>query len=710
MIDFPEIAINLKKLPNDEVAYRLQEYQNARDADSEDRQRLVENIRFSSSLPDTMYTPEEAKDLDRLGRDRQQYPLVQYFVSGATGNLIMNGVDPKYISTDEGGVDEAVAVQKLQEVYYADKAKFNYKNSSDKCVRNGCMGRGIEELVIDRTVDPRGRIRFVSLNPMSLVIDPSNTSDEVGRHAKKMWKELYLTAQQMIMYYPNMEGKIKSKIKMFQKSAETTPERNEPEPVAEFVNRPKGQKGNRWLCVEFYEIVEEEQIVVIDMMTGTTLPKTPYDVGTEEDFLAKKQWANTQGIELSVENITTWKKRVPIMYTSCFCRDLALMLEYRKDERQLDGFLPFYVWSFIMMAGKTIGIADLAKEAQKDFNAREMQKTKILTQSPLGKWYVREQMFGEQQEKNQKKFVEDFNDVSKVVFVPDDIPPGNPGFGMVQGGQVPQAIFQDESFKLNLLNLVCYLPPVLQGMSKGGDSGILFGRKVIEANVVLQMPAKNLETHENYKAKDWCKMAIQLYGGRNPDEKIANLNRKFDRPNAPSVTVNEYQGNDDNGNPIVTADLTILKDVEVLITQSKENDYMKQAKREMNVAALNAMPPTADNGSTRAVFEVGLAKSMDFPDIEERKDVEEICNTRIRIEKKKMMLMEKGIDAQLNPPQQPPMQPGAPQQMPPQGGGAPSPQGPSPAGPPAAPQTISAGNVQQVNAERFNAKPPEGAQ
>lgn len=672
----PQIAHDMKKLPSDEWTFAMDEYTSDKDADSPDRRRGIRNVLAFCGLDTDQWPEQETNDLDMDGRYPKSYNLAQYYANGVAGNLVMNWIDPKFVDKDDDSIEQVNRIKKLQRIYYSDKEWGKYKNSAVKTVHNGCIYRGVEELIIDRTTNPLGRLRFVQIKQDDIIFDPTNQTDDISRNAKRAHKTIYLSPEEMMLYFPKAEKKILGYLESLKKVDDDIGSRADPVKSAGPLE-PKPMMGNKYRVIVTYKIVMEKHRVVLDTESGLVLPKTPFEEGSEEDFMAKQMFAMTKGVEIKAEKLWNMDQLVPVNYLITFCPTLGIVLDWNKDERQLEGHLPLYCWSLIMKAGKTLGVVDLALEAQRSINRREMAKDKTTDQTPwLGKSWFHGAMFEDASEGAEQDFIQDFNDASKPIKIPSTAPLGsqNQYFGIMQGSQMPAGLFQDEQWKITLLNLICYLPPVLQGAAGGSsESGVLFGRKVIEANVVQQMPAKNLEQHENYKAEDWVSTAIKLYGGQTQAEKIANLNREFkDAPSegGSSFTVNTLAGVDADGNVVVDDDISKLKRVQVIISQAKENDYLKQAKREINIAALGAIPPSPNNDMVRAAFEVSLAKSMDQSDEVEKKNTEAACDLRFKLAMTSGQVQLMKLQQEMNPPPAPPGGQGGPAVPP--GAGAPS--------------------------------------
>jgi hypothetical protein len=72
--------------------------------------------------------------------------------------------------------------------------------------------------------------------------------------------------------------------------------------------------------------------------------------------------------------------------------------------------------------------------------------------------------------------------------------------------------------------------------------------------------------------------------------------------------------------------------LDVIISQAKENDYMRQAKRELDAAVLNSIRPTATNGPAIASFVTDLINAADYADDEHREKSVSAANLYYELE------------------------------------------------------------------------------
>lgn len=627
MIYFPQIAPNLKKLPPEEVAHRILEYNSANDADLKDRKRGIRNMQLATGLGNDQWPKDLAGEMEREGRSPRTYNFIQFYIRGLAGNYITNWFDPKFIDREDDSKNVQDTLNQLHRIYYANKEHFNYKNSVIDCIWNGLTYRGVEEIKIDRREDTRGSIVFEPLRPDDVLFDPSYRGSNISRESRRAWKKFYLTPKEMVNYYPHMEKEVRDKLALIYGGKNEDAERYDRQ-YLEYFQKDLEYFGNKFLTIEDYYFEDKKQKVVIDRNTGTMLPDFGFDLGSQEDYLAKVLWGQENGLTLTPESFLVIDKKIPTLMVCTFVKSLGLILENREDERQLNGHLPFYAWSFIQKYGKSIGVVDLLADAQEDINKREAAKTKIITQSPIaGKTWMHPMLYGNNDQKR-RDFIDNFNDISKVVELDEDAPIGAELFGVMPGTNIPAGYLNDETTKIDYMNRMSSLPLALQGITeRSGESGIHLGRRVIEANVMQKLPMESLIQHENNKAEDWLRLAIKIYGGKE------NYNRIFTgATDKNKVVANEVIDIDENGVEQIKYDISKLKRVDVIITQTKENDYVKQAKREIDAAILSSIPPTDSNGGTIAAFVSDLINSSDFADEDQKNKAIEAASLYYNLE------------------------------------------------------------------------------
>lgn len=641
MINAPYINTSVKPYrdPND-TAMMLHRFNMAKDADWENRRRGLRNM--AAYLNDIL--PSYIKNaLYNENREEQNFNILMYIIRGHVGNVLMNWFDPKFVGRQDEPLD---AIEALTKVYLAQKEYYNYKAAATSCYENGYVYRGVEQLLLDRpSSNPRSwGLKFVSMRPDLVIFDQNVYDDAISRMSQEAWVIHYMSPSKVIRMFgmPNNSTEREVLVRLQQDSKDapnfTAPKRDL------YDNIDQARFGQNIRVIEWMHI-EYEKVETQYLKNGTPIPSSGYELGTLEDVIYKKSWAASMGFELSDDMILTMSDDVPCMYTTTYAPDLAILLDDRKDFRQLGGHLPLYSWSFVQKNGMSFGLVDFEWDIQQDFNRREIAKTKIITKTPIaGKLYIRKDMYTDQGQFDDA--LKNYTDSSVPLVIPEDAPPVPQGFGIIPGAQFPPSILQDESFKLALSERIGMLPPALQGRSeRAADTGIAIGRKVVEANVMMKQESVSIIQHENDKHEDWVKLAVKLFG--NP----VNINRPFQSADGKDkFVINEAVGIDSVGNTVMRNHIGSLERVNVIISQTKENDFISQVRLEKSVGSLQAMPPSDTNTLHRAAIEYNIVTNMDYSTDEERERAKRLADKQLQLVEKDADLRLKMIDSQLNAP------------------------------------------------------------
>lgn len=627
---------NLKvaEIDDTDFSWYNDEYQSALTADDPDRLRCIRNIAAYTGLAYGQYDSSVIQALTGDGRTPETYNLIAYYVEGLTGNYVANWFDPTFIPNRDEDID---VVAEAQRVYFIDKERFQYKAEMRKGIVNGMCYRGVWQWYLDRTRDPRGDIRLVSKRPDLVIIDPSVQGDNLCGAAKKEWDISYLTAEQMMYLFRSRTDKILSGIAKQDKESARTFQRQSLTSTANL----NGQRkiGKQYQVVQHLHLEVRPIEFLIDGFTGKTIPFI-------KNSAKMKELALSRGVDLeiseamgSLHKMTSYMER---LWTTTWCPQLRVMLENREDERQI-GRLPTYDWSFITKNGKSIGLVDLLWDTQQDFNKIQVSKRQWLTQTPKRKPVFHDDMWAGN-DTLKKESIYNLSDPSKPITLPSGSPPPSQVIGYLENGEPPNLLYQSEQLELQLFSLISRMPPVLSGMSeRTNESGVLYGRKVIEANILQRVPVEKLVEVVHDISEGWLLLAKDKYGG------LSNINRTFmsSEGNFKAV-LNEDMGLDPiTGQRVIAKDISQMELPGVMIVVSKENDYAKQAKREMDTEILKAMTQSPDPSNTeiRAMFENRLLLNSDFTDSGEKEAAEAAVKRRNQLLSLQMDTMIAGATA-----------------------------------------------------------------
>lgn len=637
-------------LKGDYSGSHYQRYRDAESADDYDRNRALLNLNlYMPTSAWAMFPGEIRQQFREQGRKPSKYNLIPNYVDGHTGMLISsNAVDPKFVDNEADDLDTTQTLQAMQKAYYADKNLFNYQKSHNAAVLNGCIYRGVEELRISRSfMDPLGRPYFESISPTSVIFDPTAVhTDDLGMESKECWKRFYLYPREIMEMYPEQAENVNGYLSRQSNFSQSTSYVDVPDELV---------WQNKYMVVEWYNIVTEVVEVAVEKEFMLTLPnKKGVKFGSEEDFVYKKDFFQRErGIELNPANISVRKKKKDALYVTTFAPGLSITLQNKRDERQVrkpDGStrLPYFVWAFSQKNGKTSGVVDTIADAQEDINKREAARTKFITQTPQQKIIVHPDAYGDDMAKREE-LTKNLNDPATPFYLDEGAPVGVPLITNINGVQLPPALFQDEQFKIQLMDRMSAFNQAMQGLEgKSGESGVLFSRKVIEGNTLNKTRADRLQDYQMQKFEAWFQMARKLYGGDSEDERKVNLDRTFVDGKGGKTVLNKVEGYTPFGDPVISNDVSKLKRVNVIISETKENDYMKQMKREINIALSQALGPTTpQNMGYKAILDAALVGSIDDISPEQKSELEEMSNLSVESAKKQLMVNNANLDMQL---------------------------------------------------------------
>lgn len=640
-----DVGIELENTSNYDVYTLLHRWQEVKSANRDFQERLKRNFQYYSALQTTDTIKNIwLKELAELGLDPKNYNLVQMYVDGHAGNLSNYVTSPRFVTHEEGLDSQTTA---LQEIYYEDANLFGYDQSLNQAIQNSCIISGVEEIKIVRSRKyPMGRIKFESIFPSLIHFDPAVRGNDVARESKIAFKEFYMSPREAGVYYPNKIDEIKA-------SLETHPDYENQEVGEKTQLREQIIWNNKLQLLEVYIIEPTFSQVEYDSTNGVILPQTGHKTGSYKDKVAKMQWAESKNISISPEVVTT-KVIEDTLFVKTFIPNLGVMLENRKDERQLrDGegrvHLPFYSHSFMVSAGVRSGVPDQAISAQDDINLRELTKSKMLYKTPQGKWTIHASLHGNDPGKK-SKIQQELNDPTTPLEIPMEVPPSQAA-GMVNfisPTPLNPEIIRDESQKIFMLDKLAKMPQAIQGAyGKSGESALLHSRKVLEGNIMLKSMIDRFNDYQMAKYQDWKLLAIQIYGGKTENSKKANLNREFLTKDK-KIIINELIGVNADGSLEVENSLSELDPDKIIVVAEKKNAYMRQLRRETDFTLLQGLQPTQMNAGTRAILEGDLLKNVESISDEYKGQIDEMTALSVNLAKSQLTLQNYSVEQQLN--------------------------------------------------------------
>lgn len=635
--------------PADVVEW-VSDYRNAVKADTHDRMRFLRNLAVYTGIDGQMLPDAIRLALRSQGRQETVYNFVQMILGGHIGNYLMSGTDPKFMDSDADKTDAGAATNFAQRLYFKDKEHGGYNEPKLRKYEAGLLMSGTEEITIDQeTANPRDwRIKFVHRRTDLVTYDKNCASNNISRDSRRCWAVSFMSPHQMLQLSPDSGPDI---VRALAKSEGHGEDEYQEIAASTFSDISSLKKfAGTYPVVEDYSLdceYVDKQLYVMDDASIIVLPDTGFKVNSSDDIAAKTEWAMRKGFQINGERVFRHTDHELVLYRRTYCDSLGVVFFNGKDLRQIKR-IPFYDWSFLSIAGMRIGLLDFLIDPHTDINKRLLAKTKAIELLPgAGKWAVSEDNWDGDIKKKQE-MIADLSDSSKPWVTPSGIPL-QMSLQHIQGPQVNQALLQDSTEKIQMLFQIGRLPPAKQGQTgNSAESGVGLTKKIIEGDIMNGYPTQTFIYSEHEKAEGWLALASTFYAGP------VNYKRTFNGKDGDTLVVNDFLGYNEDGQEIVVNDVSDLKRSQVTIVESKENSYLKQAQRQLDIDALAAMQPTPMNGGVRAMFETSLAEKMDIVDEAEKAAVSEACALTRKLAVLSLQVQIKQAEAALQPP--PPQQ------------------------------------------------------
>lgn len=632
-----------------DISVLVSQFNNAASADSYNMNRCIRNTLAVAAVDGSSYSAADRTELLADGADISEYSYLQKYVRGIAGSFISNWFDPKFAASEDGSISPDT-ITKLTEVYMSSKDKGSYKASVTQCITDGCIYRGVEEIVIERPERSNPQTWYIRFKPVradSIIFDPSNNENRISRNSKRCWRFSHPTVEEIALTYPDKLDEIERYFyKRYGADSNSHQQYDSNHGMIDSPLNPyDNHRDDKVKVVEYYHIEVKEEKRITYIQTDEDIPLHGARYGTPEAERLIKLWFLANDYEYDKRDVLSYTDTKPVLMVTVFVPEFNIVLDHGEDERQLGANLPFYAWSWMEINGRSVGVVDALWSAQRDLQKREAAKTKHLEKAAVSKtWYLPEAFSGDKDK--ERDFVNNLNDPSKPIPLGEDVQAGMAErvIGQIRADQISPVIMADENFKISMMNEISGLTPAMQGLTeRSGESGSHYTRKVIEGSIQQKVPQEMLIQHEKDKAEDWLKLCPKVYSGP------ANYNRKIRKSGDSNefVEINRLVGYGDDGSPILEDDLSNVSRVDVTIGKAPESDLIKQARRETDVSVLQYMQPTQTNAELIAMVQGNLVMNLDYATEQQKKEAEAAVERHKKLVKLQSEVQIRTLEGQL---------------------------------------------------------------
>jgi hypothetical protein len=270
-----------------------------------------------------------------------------------------------------------------------------------------------------------------------------------------------------------------------------------------------------------------------------------------------------------------------VYYVTTICPSISryLILEDKKGLIQL-GRLPFFPWSCARINGKNSGIPDLLKSIQRTYNYRESMLDYMISTSANGA-HIIDPLVVDNDQNKMNDLVKNWNKSSfKMFSSPGAISSGREFVKELPRSNVDYGIVNELTRMLDIADLISKQPATMDGRSEGSEeTGILYARKQLQAEITQTILVKSKEQHQNDKGEAYALLAKQLYSGVYREFYVVGSNKKTEL-NVPTVT---------NNGIVVNNDISLLPRVKVIVSQSPEGATTRDVDRAVNTEILRVV-------------------------------------------------------------------------------------------------------------------------
>jgi hypothetical protein len=166
------------------LIYLQWEYDRAKNATKDERDRIFENLGLYWAVDHSQWDDNVIQGLLDDNRDPLTIPVIPQKIKTLAGSLKANPFNVEFVSITGKKID---IVQNFKDIYLSDKHLMKWDASDSECLIHGLgLSVGVQQMVIDKEIDPEGHIKFVTRQPGMTIFDPYWKTGN-PRDRKKAW-------------------------------------------------------------------------------------------------------------------------------------------------------------------------------------------------------------------------------------------------------------------------------------------------------------------------------------------------------------------------------------------------------------------------------------------------------------------------------------------------------------------------------------------
>lgn len=590
MFEQVERTAEIERLQNQRtVTVIVDEFTRALENDAPNRARQQRNEDMYAGLDGSQFNALQKAQAAAQGRNLQTINIVAQKVDALVGSMMKNQYDSSFTPVESA---EAHQTALLNKVYLADKDIQDWDSSYEQLLYDGMKYEGVEEMYIDYSKDKLGRIAFRRHLPGHVVWDQFWKTVS-AKDCRKCWRVVYLTARDMIRFWPHLRGKVEAQAIQEQLTGQDWDV--QANGILPDYNLDAPASNTRFRVIVQYEMVDKDVEFEYERTTQKELPKTG-------DIAYKLAWLNNINPDWTKEDVLVDVRKQPTCMVTTVCPEINnyLIIEKKECEIQI-GRIPFFPWSAARINGVCRGIVDMIYDVQNSLNFRENLRNFVMQTQANGAMIIDPMLFGNDDEK-MNDFIENKNDPSRSF---KSAPGATVHVGMPQAvthANTMPDISADISRMLEYFDKLSKIPSVLEGrMDSANESGYLFAQRSQLADMQLYVLYSGLKRHLKEKGDAWFTQAKYQYCLGGVEREFVIGEEHFD--------INHSQTDEDTNEEVIVNDFASIPRHRVIISDSPSGVSTNLINRSIAVETMRTLPQECI--ATREVMATALCDTLD---------------------------------------------------------------------------------------------------
>lgn len=559
----------------------------------DDRDRLFENIRLWSGINDGQWDDWVRNLLRQEDRNVKTLNVLAQKIAVLVGSLRANPFYVRFVPTNG---EMSQLIEDFRDIYISDKHTQRWDVAELDCLRYGVgCGHADEQLIIDRSRDPEGRLRFVFRQPGTVMYDAFWKSSDT-EDCSVAWCFTNMTLERISELYD-----IPVKALQTELNIQNLMQREfDKDTVSIRFNQNEQNVYNRGYQVrEKHEMKQKKGKKLVDYSKGYSGLTFPM-VDDREYLIA---WGNKNDVNWDYVEEVPFKYKELHITSWCPYISRRLMLEDKPSEIQI-GRLDLFPYTGWRINGVDHGIIDVAKDPQRLLNENETLKQYMIANAAKGATILNSDLTGGDEDK-----MEDIkNNWTKANFMTDapldDI---KTPFIKLKEQTYDPALSASESTLIDIINLITPVPAAMSSQTESDrESGKLYQSKIAVAEVGMRMLNDGWRQHNYDKASAYFRQAKLLY--RDRYRQFPKITASGDIMPGATIEVNVNVGG------AIINDISAIPDCEVIVREDQNGMITRTMNRTTFMEMLQFIPP--DLALLRTKIVDLIIKTLDIGDDE----------------------------------------------------------------------------------------------